>query len=377
MQTRKAAFIHSPQMEKYHYPPECPFNVQRAGKTRKVLNSMGLLTGPGRSEVAPVPAERIVLKKFHSARYLHALKAAAEGHWDYEAVNMGIGTSDCPVFRDMYDYSAWACGATLTGVDLILSNSADVAFNPSGGLHHAGPELASGFCYINDMAIACMVLAEAGKKVLYLDVDVHHGDGVQNAFYDRRDVMTISFHESGRTLFPGTGFEYDIGTGTGKGYSVNVPLPVGTYDEVYMKAFNAIALPLIGAYKPDVIVFELGADALAGDPLAHLYLTNNTYAEILNHLLSFNKPVLTTGGGGYNVNNTVRAWALAWSVMCGAAEHDMNLGAGGVMLESTDWLGGLRDRVLVINSQQRDIVAPQVDATIEAVKANIFSFHNL
>ena len=338
---------------------------------------MGLLSGPGRSEVAPVPAERIVLKKFHSARYLHALKTAAQGHWDYEAIEMGIGTSDCPVFRDMYDYSVWACGATLTGANLILSDSADVAFNPSGGLHHAGPELASGFCYINDMAIACTILAEAGKKVLYLDVDVHHGDGVQNAFYDRCDVMTISFHESGRTLFPGTGFEYDIGTGTGKGYSVNVPLPVGTYDEVYMKAFKAIALPLIGVYNPDVIVFELGADALAGDPLAHLYLTNNTYAEIINHLLSFSKPILAAGGGGYNINNTVRAWALAWSVMCGAAEHDMNLGAGGVMLESTDWQGGLRDRILIISSQQRDIVAPQVDATIETVRANVFPFHGL
>jgi acetoin utilization protein AcuC len=338
---------------------------------------MGLLSGPGRSEVAPVPAERIVLKKFHSARYLHALKTAAQGHWDYEAIEMGIGTSDCPVFRDMYDYSVWACGATLTGANLILSDSADVAFNPSGGLHHAGPELASGFCYINDMAIACTILAETGKKVLYLDVDVHHGDGVQNAFYDRCDVMTISFHESGRTLFPGTGFEYDIGTGAGKGYSVNVPLPVGTYDEVYMKAFKAIALPLIDAYNPDVIVFELGADALAGDPLAHLYLTNNTYAEIINHLLSFSKPILATGGGGYNINNTVRAWALAWSVMCGAAEHDMNLGAGGVMLESTDWQGGLRDRTLIISSQQRDAVAPQVDATIETVRANVFPFHDL
>jgi len=374
---RRAAFIHSPQLEKYRYPPKCPFNTQRAGKTRKVLNSMGLLSGPGRSEVAPVPAERIVLKKFHSARYLHALKTAAQGHWDYEAIDMGIGTSDCPVFRDMYDCSVWACGATLTGANLILSDSADVAFNPSGGLHHAGPELASGFCYINDMAIACTILAEAGKKVLYLDVDVHHGDGVQNAFYDRCDVMTISFHESGRTLFPGTGFEYDIGTGAGKGYSVNVPLPVGTYDEVYMKAFKAIALPLIGVYNPDVIVFELGADALAGDPLAHLYLTNNTYAEIINHLLSFSKPILAAGGGGYNINNTVRAWALAWSVMCGAAEHDMNLGAGGVMLESTDWQGGLRDRILIISSQQRDAVVPQVDATIETVRANVFPFHGL
>jgi len=374
----RAAFIHSPELEKYNYPPDCPFNIQRAGRTRKILNSMGLLTGPDRSEVAPEPADRLVLKKFHSARYLHVLKEAAEGRWDAEALNMGIGTSDCPVFRDMYDYSVWAAGATLTGAKLILSGEADIVFNPSGGLHHAGPERASGFCYINDMALACLTLAEEGKKVLYLDVDVHFGDGVAHAFYDRSDVMTISFHESGRTLFPGTGFEDEIGTGKGKGYCVNVPLPVGTYDEAYMMAFEAIALPLIRAYNPDVIVFELGADTLAGDPLAHLQLTNNTYVGIIRYLLKFNKPILATGGGGYHIGNTVRAWALAWSVFCGATDdHDMNLAAGGVLLESTDWQGGLQDRVLAVSSQQRDFVMPQVQTVIESVKANIFPFHHL
>lgn len=374
----KAAFIHSPELEKYDYPPDCPFNTQRAGRTRKILNSMGLLTGPGRMEVAPEPADRLVLKKFHSARYLHVLKTAAEGRWDHEALYMGIGTSDCPVFKDMYDYSVWAAGATLTGAKLILSNQADIAFNPSGGLHHAGPELASGFCYINDVALACITLAEAGKKVLYLDVDVHYGDGVANAFYDRSDVMTISFHESGRTLFPGTGFEDEIGTGEGKGYCVNVPLPVGTYDEVYMMAFKAVALPLIGAFNPDVIVFQLGADALAGDPLAHLQLTNNTYADIIHYLLGLGKPVVATGGGGYHIGNTVRAWALAWSVFCGSDNaQDTNAGIGGVMLENTEWQGGLRDRTLAVNTQQQEIVVPQVEATIEAVKANVFPFHGL
>jgi len=376
--TRKAVFIHSTKLEEYRYPPDCPFNTSRAGKTRKVLNSMGLLSGNGRSEIPPVPADRIVLKKFHSARYLHALKTASKGRWNIEALNMGIGTLDCPVFNGLYDYSVLACGATLTAAELILSGSADVAFNPSGGYHHAGPERAAGFCYINDVALACLVLAEQGKRVLYLDVDVHHGDGVAYAFYDRSDVMTISFHENPGTLFPGTGFEDEIGTGQGKGYCVNVPLPVGTYDEAYMKAFNAIALPLIGAYNPDVIVFELGADALAGDPLAHLYLTNNVYAEIIKHLISLDKPILATGGGGYNIDNTVRAWALAWSILAGAdTEHDMNLGVGGVMLESTDWQGGLRDRTLAVSSQQHDIVMPVVEATIEMVKANVFAFHGL
>jgi len=339
---------------------------------------MGLLSGAGRSEVAPEPAERIILKKFHSARYLHALKTAAEGKFNAEALNMGIGMPDCPVFEGLYGYAVLAAGATLTGAKLIASGAAQIAFNPSGGFHHAGPERASGFCYINDVALACIILAEQGKRVLYLDVDVHHGDGVANAFYDRCDVMTISFHESGRMLFPGTGFEDEIGTGAGCGYCINVPLPVGTYDQAYMKAFKTLALPLIGAFNPDVIVFELGADGLAGDPLAHLYLTNNVYADIINHLLSFDKPILTTGGGGYNIDNTARAWALAWSVLCGAdSSEDMNLGAGGVLLETTDWQGGLQDRALAVSSQQRDTVTRAIEHTIEAVKANVFALHGL
>jgi acetoin utilization protein AcuC len=365
-------------MEKYCYPPEHPFNTIRAKKVHKIVGSMGLLSGLGRSQVSPKPAEQAVLKKFHSARYLHALKETARGKFNPEALSMGIGSADCPVFRDMYDYSAMACGATLTGANMILSDSADIAFNPSGGLHHAGPERASGFCYMNDMVLACMVLAEAAKRVLYLDVDVHHGDGVAYAFYDRSDVMTISFHQDPRTLFPGTGFVHEIGSGEGRGYCVNVPLPMGTFDEAYMKAYDAIAVPLIGAYNPDVIVFELGADALAGDPLAHLQLTNNVYADIINYLLSSNKPILATGGGGYNIDNTVRAWAFAWSLFAGAdSDRDANAGAGGVMLGSTEWQGGLRDRAIAVSERQRERILPAIEATMESVKGHIFGLHNL
>ncbi len=338
MKTRKAIFVHSHQLEEYKYPSDCPFKVTRACKVRKVLNSMELLTGDSKSEVAPKTAERTILEKFHTSRYLDALQSAAKGILSVELLQMGIGTSDCPVFNDIYDYSALACGATLTAANLILTGEADLAFNPSGGYHHAGPELAEGFCYINDVALAYLILAQAGKRVFYLDIDVHHGDGIANAFYDRADVMTVSFHESGRMLFPGTGFENEIGTDEGKGYCVNVPLPIGTYDQIYMEAFRAIPILLLNVYDPDVIVFELGADALAGDPLAHLRLTNNTYAEIIYHLLSLNRPILMTGGGGYNISKTIRAWALAWSVLCGVDFEKSNAtaGLGGVMLENVE-----------------------------------------
>ena len=375
---KNAVFLYSSELEKYEYPPEHPFNTVRAQRLLNVIKSMGLLSGPGRSMAAPEPAERVVIKKFHSARYLHALKAASRGKWDIEALSMGIGSQDCPVFKGLYEYACLATGATLLGADLLVGGKADIAFNPSGGYHHAGPEKAAGFCYINDVALACIVLAEQTKKVLYLDVDVHHGDGVAYAFYDRCDVMTISLHQNPKTLFPGTGFADEIGTGLGEGYCVNVPLPVGTYDQMYMKAFKAIVLPLIGAYDPDVIVFELGADALAGDPLGNLQLNNNVYADVINHLLGFDKPILATGGGGYHVGNTVRAWALAWSLFAGADEgEDMNPAVGGVLLESTEWQGGFRDRRLAVGQSQREAVIPVIDKTIKKLKETIFPIHGL
>ncbi|HPC93458.1 MAG TPA: acetoin utilization protein AcuC [Sedimentisphaerales bacterium] len=378
MSGRRAAFIHSDQIEQYRYPEGCPFRPERAGRLRRVLLSMGLLSGPGVSEVAPVAADRRALKLFHSARYLHVLKKADQGQWDIQALQMGIGTDDVPVFRGMYDYAVLATGATLVGADLILSGQVDVAFNPSGGYHHAFPEKAAGFCYINDNAIACSVLAEAGRRVLYLDVDVHNGDGVAHAFYDRSDVMTISMHENPKMLFPGTGFEDEIGEGPGKGYCVNLPLPVGTYDRAYLDAFESVVLPLIGVFDPDVIVFELGVDALAGDPLAHLHLTNNTYVEIIRHLLNFGKPILATGGGGYNVENSVRAWALAWTVFTGEDDGpDLGPLMGGVMMQSTDWQGGLRDRELVVTEEQRQAVLPALMASIDIVKAKVFPIHGL
>ncbi|MDY7011040.1 MAG: acetoin utilization protein AcuC [Planctomycetota bacterium] len=379
MNPTKAVFIHSAEIEKYHYPPDCPFSSERAGKARRILASMGLLTGEGRREIAPEAAGRLTLESFHTPAYLDVLQKASKGDLDIEGLRMGLGTHECPVFIGLYEYAALASGGTLTGAKMILSGDVDVAFNPSGGYHHAHPAEASGFCYINDVVLACMHLAAGGMRVLFIDVDVHHCDGVQEAFYNRSDVMTLSLHESGKTLFPGTGFEDEIGVGDGKGYSVNVPLPVDTYDEAFIKAFRAVALPLIGAYDPDVIVLELGMDCLSGDPLAHLKLTNNAYAEVVQSVLDFGKPILAVGGGGYHIENTARGWALAWSILSGQnlAADEMSIGMGGVLLESTDWHGGLRDRMLVVDARKRRAVDPEVNATIEKVKSNVFSLHGL
>ena len=378
MPERNSIFLYSPELKKYPFPPDHPFNTSRAPKTYDLIKSMGWLSGEHTLEVEPVSAERSSLEKFHTSRYLNALEKASEGKWNDVFLTMGIGTSDCPAFRGMYAHSALATGATLTGANWILAGKADAVFNPHGGFHHAFPERAAGFCYINDSALGCMALADAGKRVLYLDVDVHNGDGVAFAFRNRSDVMTISFHENPHILFPGTGFENEIGEGPGKGYCVNVPLPVGTYDQAYFTAFKQVALPLMKSFQPDVIVMELGADALAGDPLAHLELTNNVYADILVRVLAFDRPILMVGGGGYNVDNTVRAWALAWSVLSGQDEgEEANIGLGGTLLGSTDWKGGLRDRDLVIPETQKESIMRSLETTLANVKSNVFPLHGL
>jgi acetoin utilization protein AcuC len=377
LSNRRAVFLYSDQLEKYPYPPELPFKTDRPLQLRKTLASIGLLGGPDRKVVSFEPADQSELKLLHTQRYIDTLIKSGRGEWGISALGMGIGGPDTPVFPVMYEHGALVTGATLRGADLLLAGEADVAFNPAGGLHHAGPERAAGFCYINDVAIACLYLVQKGQRVLYLDVDVHHGDGVQNACYDRNDVMTISMHESGRYLFPGTGFVDEIGVGEGYGHAVNIPFPPETYNEAYLKCFDEIVVPLTRAYDFDIIVFELGADALAGDPLAHLKLTNRVYAKILDHLLQLGKPLLMTGGGGYHIENTVRAWSLAWSVITGEDKSDMHLGLGGVMLESTDWVGGFRDRVLPVTEEQKSAVDPVIDETIRQIKQNLFPIHGL
>ena len=375
---KKPVFIHSSEMEKYSYPPGVLFDTRRAGKTRALVASLGLLGKDCGREVAPERATLAEMQQFHTQAYLAAIQQAARGDKTDDFLSMGLGTPDCPVFDDMFDCASWACGATLTGVNLILSGEADIAFNPSGGFHHAAAGKAAGFCYVNDLVLACLRFADRGLRVLYLDIDAHHGNGVQDAFYERDDIMVISMHESGNTLFPWTGFENEIGRGRGRGYNVNVPLPVGVCDDAYLTAFNTIVIPLIEAYTPDAFVLQSGMDALAGDALAHLELTNNVHAEIVERILAYRKPVLATGGGGYHVDNTVRGWALAWKIMCGKGQdNSADFGLGGVMLQSTEWAGGLRDRTLAVNGEHCDAVDATLQATMQYLIQHVFRYHGI
>lgn len=377
MNDRKLAFIYSPEVEALPYPPDCPFRTDRSTLTRRRLISFGLLGIPGRIEIPGRQATLSELSQFHTPAYLDELQRAAGGELSVAGLHMGLGGPDTPVFKEMFEYGAWAAGAGLTAVETLLDGRADIAFNLLGGFHHAFPSKAAGFCYVNDVVLACDRLAKAGKRVVCLDVDAHHGDGTQAAFFDRRDVLTISLHESGKTLFPWGGFEKEIGEGPGAGFNANLSLPAGTYDDAFRLAFKEVAAPLIAAYGPDVIVTELGMDTLAGDPLTHLHMTNNIVVDVIERLMAFRVPLLVIGGGGYHVENTVRAWALAWRTACGEGDEDIySLGLGGVMLGSSEWAGGLRDRELVVTDERRQTVGPALLAGMEAVKRHVFPYHS-
>jgi len=372
------AFVHSPEIELYHYPESCPFKTERAGLTRGILQSSGSFTGGNRSEVAPVPLSETELRLFHTAEYIERLKRVSRGSFDVSDLHAGLGTQDTPIFADLYTYATLASGGTTIAARLVLDRGFRMAFNPSGGYHHACADQAGGFCYVNDVAIACFVLANAGKKVFCLDLDVHHGNGTQAAFYGDPRVFTVSLHESGKTLFPWGGFETEIGEGYGRGFNVNVPMPAGTDDDIYSAAFKEVVPPLLSAFSPDVIVLELGMDVLSTDPLAHFKMTNNAFADLVPLVMKNGAPIVAVGGGGYTPDHTARGWALLWTVMCGIEpESDMSIGMGGDFLGNAEWSAGLRDKRIYAMGDERERIASEVATTVEYVKKTVFPMHGI
>ena len=238
---------------------------------------------------------------------------------------MGIGTGDDPPFAGMHDASALVCGSSVQALAMVLDGRARRTFSIAGGLHHAHRSRAAGFCVYNDPAVA---IAEARRanpdlRVLYIDIDAHHGDGVQEAFYTSAEVMTISLHETGAFLFPGTGFPAEAGEGEGLGYAANVPLPPWAGDDCYRLAFEGVVEPLAERFRPDVIVAQLGADAHYADPLTQLGLTLPGYRWLVRRILTLSDALCdgrlcALGGGGYAAHTTVpRAWTWVMAELMG------------------------------------------------------------
>jgi acetoin utilization protein AcuC len=282
-----------------------------------MLQAYDAFDGVGSRVVAPRPAAPDELCLFHTPDYVTAVQRLSEGDLSVSAARYNFGPGDNPIFPGMYQSEALKAGAALTGVELLMSNQAQIVFSFAGGLHHAGPARASGFCVFNDAAIAIHELLRRGLRVVYIDIDAHHGDGVQAAFYATDRVLTISLHETGNTLFPGTGFMDELGAGEAYGYSVNFPFPPYTDDEPYLEAFRALVPPLVQRFKPDIVVSQLGCDTHWRDPLTHLNLTTRAYEALVRDIKELAPRWLALGGGGYDLGVVTRAWTLAYGVMAG------------------------------------------------------------
>jgi acetoin utilization protein AcuC len=323
-----ACVVFDPTLTAYDFGPMHPMAPMRVDLTIMLARELGVIAPPGSSSglvTVPAPmADDELVATVHDPAYLDAVRLAGKDPYRLNE-ERGLGTDDNPNFEGMHEASAHVVGATVEAARQVWTGSRLHAANISGGLHHAMPGKASGFCVYNDVAVGIRWLLDHGaEKVAYVDVDVHHGDGVERVFYDDPRVLTISLHETGQMLFPGTGFPNDTGGPGAEGSAVNVALPPGTADAGWLRAFHAVVPPLLREFAPDVLVTQHGCDSHIEDPLAHLMLTVDgqraAYLALhdLAHELCDGRWVVT-GGGGYAVVDVVpRSWTHLLAIVAGA-----------------------------------------------------------
>ena len=320
--TGKAVIVHDAALESYGFGGEHPFNPLRLRLTLELCRDLGLLEG---YPLTPSePATDADLTTVHSLTYVRMVQQAGRGAARLSRLlDYGLGSGDNPVFPDMHGACARVVGGVLESCRLVMGGDAAHAMCISGGLHHALRSQASGFCVYNDAGVAIARLKEErpGIRIAYVDTDAHHGDGVQWMFFEDPDVLTVSVHETGRYLFPGTGDVDEKGRGEGKGYAVNVPLQPYTDDDSFISTFEAVVPEALRAFEPDLIISQNGCDAHQLDPLTHLSATTRLYEHVpaaihdLAHELCEGRWV-TTGGGGYDIWRVVpRAWSALWAAL--------------------------------------------------------------
>lgn len=316
-----AVFIYSPEQLDYKFSETHPFNQKRLQLTMDLLKQINALQ-PEQIKTARVATDEELLLG-HDAAYIDIVKRAGHGELrNSEGEVYGIGTEDTPIFKNMHEASAMFVGGTLTACDYVMQGKTNHALNLGGGLHHGFHGKASGFCIYNDSTVAIKYMQKKyDARVLYIDTDAHHGDGVQWSFYDDPNVCTLSIHETGRYLFPGTGAVTERGNGEGYGTSFNIPLDAFTEDGSFLEVYETAIREVIAHFKPDVILTQNGADAHYFDPLTHLYSTIKTYEVIpkIAHELAHEfceGRWIAVGGGGYDIWRVVpRAWSMVWLAM--------------------------------------------------------------
>jgi len=311
---KNICYFYDGDVGNYYYGQGHPMKPHRIKMTHNLLLNYGLYK---HMEVyRPHSASGVEMSKFHSDDYVDFLKRITPDNmheYQRQLSRYNVG-EDCPVFDGLFEFCQISAGGSIGGAIKLNHNQADIAINWSGGLHHAKKSEASGFCYINDIVLGILELLKYHARVLYIDIDIHHGDGVEEAFYTTDRVMTVSFHKFG-DYFPGTGDIRDIGAGAGKGYAINFPLKDGIDDENYQNIFRPVITKVMEVFRPGAIVLQCGADSLAGDRLGCFNLSIEGHGKCVEFVKNFNVPLLVLGGGGYTIRNVARCWTHETSVL--------------------------------------------------------------
>ncbi|KAF2124444.1 hypothetical protein P153DRAFT_326636 [Dothidotthia symphoricarpi CBS 119687] len=315
-QPKKVAYFYDSDVGNYAYVAGHPMKPHRIRMAHSLIMNYGLYT---KMEIYRAkPASKYEMTQFHTDEYIEFLHKVTPDNMDNfakEQSKYNVG-DDCPVFDGLFEFCGISAGGTMEGAARLNRGKCDVAVNWAGGLHHAKKSEASGFCYVNDIVLGIIELLRYKQRVLYIDIDVHHGDGVEEAFYTTDRVMTVSFHKYGE-YFPGTGELRDIGVGSGKNYSVNFPLRDGITDETYRNIFEPVIEAVMTYYGPEAIVLQCGGDSLSGDRLGCFNLSMDGHANCVRYVKSFGVPVIVLGGGGYTMRNVARTWAFETGTLVG------------------------------------------------------------
>ncbi|CAH2354222.1 histone deacetylase Rpd3p [[Candida] railenensis] len=305
---KRVAYFYDADVGNYAYGAGHPMKPHRIRMAHSLIMNYGLYK---KMEIYRAkPATKQEMCQFHTDEYIDFLSRVTPDNLDMfakEQIKFNVG-DDCPVFDGLFEYCGISGGGSMEGAARLNRGKCDIAINYAGGLHHAKKSEASGFCYLNDIVLGIIELLRYHPRVLYIDIDVHHGDGVEEAFYTTDRVMTCSFHKYGE-FFPGTGELRDIGVGKGKHHAVNIPLRDGIDDSSYKSIFEPVIQKIMDWYQPSAVVLQCGGDSLSGDRLGCFNLSMNGHANCVNFVKSFNVPTMVVGGGGYTMRNVARTWS--------------------------------------------------------------------
>jgi len=314
MSSRRVSYFYDAEIGNYHYGQGHPMKPHRVRMTHNLVVNYGLYK---RMEVfRPKPVGSSQMTRFHSDDYINFLKVITPDNMqDYvrQLQRFCVG-EDCPVFDGLFEFCQNYTSGSIGGAARLNEGQSDIVINWAGGLHHAKKAEASGFCYVNDCVLAILELLKRHQRVLYIDIDIHHGDGVEEAFYTTNRVMTASFHKFGE-YFPGTGDVEDIGYDDGKNYAINFPLNDGMSDDSFCVIFREIIGKIMEVFAPGAVVLQCGADSLSGDRLGCFNLSIKGHADCVEFVKGFNLPLLVLGGGGYTLRNVPRCWTYETAVL--------------------------------------------------------------